>query len=522
MTEPNPPQVTDRLSRPTLALAFAGALAFLYLRTVLLPATPFVGTGDQTLFFSRAVRILHGQVLYRDFFELVTPGTDLLYAAGFHLFGIHAWMIPAWTIAFGLTLACVITYIASRMLHGRLILLPALLFLVFDFNSALDLTHHWFSTLAAVAAVAFLMDGTSVPRIYTASSLCAIATLFTQTQGSLAFVALIVYLLWLKRSGTQNANTLTQLAALVLPFALILSSVLGYYIHKAGFNTVFSDLVLFPLRFLSTGKANTPRAYLQQFPPVQSAADILRLIPFIFIYALVPYIYLFGFYQLWRRRNDLPPTLKQRLVLLHLVGIALFLAVANGPRFFRLSTVAPPAILILTWLLSRPSRGHSFARTLLCILAALFALLLPLRRQTQWHATLNLPIGRAAFGDILLYREYQWLAQRTHPSEPFFNSPGLCLYLSLTNPTPSEFVSYDDFTRPEQVSAIIQSLQHHPPHFVVLFSENIKRSDSHDNAEPFRQYVHDNYHLAQTFPIHGSIQYDEQIWELAPASESSR
>jgi len=204
-----------------------------------------------------------------------------------------------------------------------------------------------------------------------------------------------------------------------------------------------------------------------------------------------------------------------------LVGLALFLAVANGPRFFRLSTIAPPAILILTWLLSQPGPAYRSARNLLCILAAFFALLLPLRRQTRWHATLNLPIGRTAFSDILIYREYQWLAQRTHPSDPFFNSPGLCLYLSLRNPTASEFVSYDDFTRPEQVSAI-HSLQQRPPHFVVLFSENIKRPDSQDNAAPFRQYIHDNYHSAQTFPIHGSIQYDEQLWELAPSSESSR
>ena len=68
----------------------AGAAALLYLRTFLLSATPVIAHDDQTIFFARAVNFLHGQILYRDFFEFVPPGTDLLYAAGFRLFGVHA------------------------------------------------------------------------------------------------------------------------------------------------------------------------------------------------------------------------------------------------------------------------------------------------------------------------------------------------------------------------------------------------------------------------------------------------
>jgi hypothetical protein len=71
------------------------AVAFLYLRTFLLPAVPLIDGGDGVLFFVRALRILHGQLIYRDFFELVTPGTDLLYAAGFKISGVRAWVLQA-------------------------------------------------------------------------------------------------------------------------------------------------------------------------------------------------------------------------------------------------------------------------------------------------------------------------------------------------------------------------------------------------------------------------------------------
>jgi hypothetical protein len=515
MTEPATPHATGRLSPFTLTVAIAGALLFLYLRTFILPATPLVAHDDQVLFFIRAARMVHGQVLYRDFFELVTPGIDLLYAAAFRLFGIHAWIMQAWSVVLGLAIFCVITLIARRMLRGPLILLPGLLFLVFDFNLALDPTHHWYSTLFALAAVAVLAGGASAQRILASGALCGIAALFTQTQGVLTFVALIIYLIWLKRSEASTPALLPRLAALAVPFALILFCVLGYYIHEAGFHTLFFDLVLFAPRYMSSSDFNSPQTYLHQIPPLHTPADLVRLIPVLFIYAVVPYIYLFGLLQLWRGRKTLPVALVQNLVLLHLVGFALFLAVANGPRLHRLCTVAPPAILICVWLISRPGRGWKITRNLLWFLATVLALLLVIYRQAQWHRTLDLPIGRTAFYDPVEFAEFQWLAQRTHPSDLLFNEGGLSLYLSLDNPTASEFVNHDEFTRPEQVTAVIQSLQHHPPHFIVLDQEDPNPSDPHDHSAPFRRYVHDHYRLAQSFSLdHGAR--DEEIWELNP------
>ena len=517
MEEHSATHAAGHLSRALLGLSVTGALLFLYLRTFLLPATPFVAIGDQVLFFTRALRIMNGQVLYRDFFELVTPGTDFLYALGFRIFGVHAWIMQAFAIALGLALCCVITLIAAKIIRGPLILLPAVLFLVFDFNSALDITHHWYSTLAALAAAGVLMGGPGLKRISAAGALCAIATLFTQTQGALALLALMVYLLWLKPSQAQGPGVLKELAALLLPFLLIVCCVLGYYVHKAGFQTIFFDLVLFPAKYLSSGEVNSPRTYLRQLPPVHSLSDVLLFVPFVFIYALVPYIYLLGFYQLWRKRGVLSSSVRQHLVLLHLLGLALFLAVATGPRFFRLCTVAPPAILICTWIISQQARAFTLVRNLLWVLAVAFALLLPFHRQTQWHATLDLPIGRTAFVDPLELHEFASLAQRTHPADPFFNQPALSLYLALDNPTASEFVNYDEFTRPEQVTAVLQSLRQRPPSFVMMFPQTPDFSSAHDHSGPFRKYVHDNYHLDQTFYLNRHSRYEE-LWEIGPAT----
>ena len=512
--------MTERASalvkRPSAALfiaAVAGAFLFLYLRTFLLPATPFATIDDQLLFFVRAVRILHGEVLYRDFFEFVTPGTDLLYAAAFKVFGIHAWVMQAWLVLTGLTMAAVITLIARRLFTGRLILLPTLLFVVFDFNSGLDLTHHWFSSLASLCAVAVLVDGTGARRLFAASFLCGLAALFTQTEGALAFIALVIYWLWFRRQSAERSSMLVDLAALTLPFVVTVSCVLGYYASKAGVGTLFFDLIIFPVRFLSLSKANQPQTYLDQLPTIHHWTDIIRIVPLAFIYVLVPYIYLFGIYRLWRERKTLPATRLRILVLLHLFGVALFLAVANGPRYFRLCTVAPPAILICTWLVSGENFYRTAVRRSLCVSALLCAVLFALHRQTQWHGTLNLPIGRTAFSEAPSFRKYQWMAQRTHPSELFYNDAALGLYLSLTNPTASDFVTYEEFTRPSEISALVRSLEQRPPAFILLLGKGADYSAARDSTGPFREYVYENYHLVQTFSLGQSSVFEEEIWE---------
>src|ERR1700691_52637 len=49
--------------------------------------TPILRDGDQWLFAQSGARIVAGQLPYRDFFEMLTPGTDLVYACSFVLFG---------------------------------------------------------------------------------------------------------------------------------------------------------------------------------------------------------------------------------------------------------------------------------------------------------------------------------------------------------------------------------------------------------------------------------------------------
>jgi hypothetical protein len=485
------------------------AVAFLYLRGFLLSGVPLVAVGDENLFLGRAVHILHGSVMYRDFFELVTPGTDLFYAAVFRIFGVHAWVIQACGVVFGLAMFFVVTSIAAKILRGSIVLLPSALVLVFDFSSAHDLTHHWFSALAALVAVNILMGGEGLARVVWAGVFCALATLLTQTQGGLVFIAMLLYLAWRGSTGRTDA-TRGRLAAFVLPYATVVAGVLGYYVFRAGLHVVYFDLVKFAPQFLS-GDVNSPGTYLHQFPRIGSPGDAFRAIPYVFIYAVLPYVYFCGLYRLWRTRAEAPQTVRRHVILLHLVGMALFLSVVSGPRFFRLCTVAPPAILVFVWLCSGATQAMRTIRGVLCATVAVFAVVLSLHRVTQWHGVLDLPIGRTAFVDRHQFDEFRWLAERTKPHEPFFNNDALSLYLTLDTPTAVEFINEDGFTRPEQVRAVLAWLEDHRAHFVVMHRQD-NGAATLSNSAPFRGYVQENYHLAQVIPLdgHGA---PEEFWE---------
>lgn len=491
---------------PKTVISLILALVFLYPRFFLLPGTPFTATGDELLFFSRALRLLHGQVLYRDVFEIAGPGTEGIYALGFWVFGQHAWVIQAWHVVLGCAFCVVLTWLGEQILEGAAVFLPVIAFLVFDFSSAADATHHWYCTLAVLCAVGLLMRGRQPRRVALAGMLCGVAILFTQTQGGIAAVAVSLYLWLTERKVDAGAGSVKRLLTFCTPCVLLLCVVFAYYVFRAGFHTVFYDLVIFPFTGLS-GSINSPRVYFHQLPEIHGVAGLLQATPFFVIVALVPYVYFVTLYVLWKR-SVLGKKQGQQMLLLCVSGIALFIAVCSGPTFFRLSTIAPPAILCGVWLLEQSRHARAIRPCLFCAALAFFVWL-PMHRQLQWRRTLALPTGNVAFTDPGSYQLMRWLQVRTQPGDGFFNDVGVGFYLELNNPTDAEFVNNDAFTSPQDVVRIIAAMQETPPRYIAMIPGIPETLDDH--AEPFRDYVHSHYCLANTFLV-SQRKVAEEIW----------
>ena len=106
------------LEKRCFFLFLSATLTFLYLRTFTFRGIPLIVSLDETLYFEHGIRILHGQVPFRDYFTYVMPGSDLLYAGVFGLLGVHAWLAQAFVIFLGVAIAGLLVWISSHILKA--------------------------------------------------------------------------------------------------------------------------------------------------------------------------------------------------------------------------------------------------------------------------------------------------------------------------------------------------------------------------------------------------------------------
>lgn len=474
----------------------AAALVFLYLRTFVLPGTPLVAYGDETIFFGHGIRILHGQVPFRDYFTFVMPGTDLFYAGAFGVMGVHAWVAQGFVIVLGGAIAGMLVWMSRKVLNGAAVFLPALLFLTLDFDVNKDATHHWYSTLLVLAASGVLLGRRSLRRTAAAGALCGLATVFTQSEGLLGLVAIAVYLWW---TG-EGRQRLMELAVVGLPFAVIVGGVLGYYVREAGFGAVYFALVTFVFRYFPAFRAHRPEAYFMQVPEQHGWVDAARFVPYVFIHVLVPFAYLFCLWRLIREKAVMERRIWERLLLINLVGLALFAAIASAPSYHRICMVGAPVMIVCVWLLGERMRG------LLWVVALVAMVALPVQTQRHWRGYLDLPTGRAAFLDRQEYEEFRWFAENTRAGEGFFNGPQISFVMGLENPTALDYVAGVEFTRPEQVAGVIRALEDGRTPMVVVNTQGDEVGGVGDNLGPLREYLGKNYRVVKAFPR-------MQVWE---------
>ncbi len=179
-------------------------------------------------------------MIYRDFFQFTLPGTQVFYLLLFKLFGVRAWIPSATWVLLGIGLAWTCVVISKQLLSGVSVYLPSLLFLGLGFVTERDPTHHWFSTLACMAAIAILMPKRSPARLVAAGALCGLATLFTQSRGIVAIAGFATFLLWECRAKKQGWGWLFKAGMyLFIPFLATTLPVLAYLAWKVGHATVY-------------------------------------------------------------------------------------------------------------------------------------------------------------------------------------------------------------------------------------------------------------------------------------------
>ncbi len=496
-----------------------GSILFLYLSLFVVNVGPIYRNGDQLIYLENAVKMFEGQTMYADFFQFTPPGTEFVYFCLFKLAGVRLWIPSVVLLLLGFGLMWLSVVVAKRLMSGADVFLPGLLFLTCGYFWWLDGTHHWFSSLCVMAVLACVIENRTPARLLAAGGFCGLALCFTQLRGLIALLGLLVFLLWEYRDNRQTAAVLMQkLTCSLGAFFLVVIGFNAYFAWKAGWAHFWWCTVTFGLKYYNGWPGNTWRMLALDFPRLhQWSHELPRVVLYLFNIGIAPLVYVVFFCCYPRLRRSHPRELSDRVMLLGLIGASLFVGISPAPGELRSVCIYLPALILMVWLFR--SWGKSGRRILyaLWVTALLLAVVEPVSRQTHWRAQLDLPTGRMAVLDPLTYDMHRWMLERTKPSELFFEEevPRLYFALDLRNPTPVQFLTNTEYTRPEQVRGVIQALAAHQVRLVMIspfLNLPPYGQEWGDHLAPLRAYLDTHYQRVKTFPN------GEQIWERQEAN----
>ena len=460
-------------------------------------ATPILRDGDQWFFAQSGARIVAGQIPYRDFFEMQTPGTELVYACSFMLFGQRFVVANILFLLIALVFVYLVTSIARAVLDDELTLLSVAITVFIGLRLTMDAGHHWFSAVAAYAALACVLRTRSLARIMMAGAFCGLSSLFTQTRGLAVVLALAAFFWWETHDREAPDHEFrNRLLVLLAAYATVLGAGLSYSLLIAGPYTVFDATVLFPVKYY--GSYNAASRFwepLAEWP--QNRGQLPGFIATLFLHAL-PLVYFVFPFDI-KGDTTCSSEAKAKVVLIAAVGSALFIEVINSASLIRLVITSPLALVLALWMLNKhrllPKR---VAVTVLLLLVGL-SVVETAMTQRSVLAVLDLPTGRAAF----LKQKEDWyegcayLARHTKPGDWYFGDDDFGFPLKLRDPAFLTYVTGTDLTRPGHVQELIKSLERYQVPYISIESGYRKMGVvGQDHLQPLREYIETHYEPA--------------------------
>ena len=229
---------------------------------------------------------------------------------------------------------------------------------------------------------------------------------------------------------------------------------------------------------------------------------ITILIPWIYIPAIVSY----------KRRSPGSSCSQWRIILLLCaVGLSLFASIVNAAHVARLCTVSLPGFIILVWLAER----RKWSRKAILLLWA-FTIVMVLRdisaAQKSRMYYVETPSGGIASSKPDRESVFRWLGHHTSPGQYVFDAGTSDAYFlfGLQNPTEVWWLTSCDFTRPEQVSSVLRSLEDHQAPLILwnsgIDTMVVECAPGIDHIQPIRDYLHRHYRKIETFQT-------DAIWE---------
>ncbi len=443
---------------PYLVLA-TGCVVYLYQFIRL-----FAGGGDEGTLIDGAVRITEGQVPFRDFFEVMGPGTFYWLAMFFKLFGT-TWIATRISLIVTLVVTALLIYFLTRRLRTGFEAAPALFCLAISFPPWPSVSHHAVANLFALLSFAILVSWIDKRRgmmLFICGVMAGLTTCVMQPKGLLLFISFVVILWGLCRKELSYRSSIAGLIAGYL--AVGLSVFLLFWSARALPDMLYANLI-WPLS--SYGSVNAVPyglnlgeywdAWATSLKPVISTAGgvcaaSLLAVPFLVVMTLPLFLIFFGLRQrsLAFNRVTLP---------YWVAGSALWLSEIHRKDLTHLVYGSPLLIILCFYLFRRQRRGFSlsalkFVAMCAILLAALNSLVAgSAQTQTDTRRGMVYTFGHDAIIDFL--------NARVAPGEDIFIYPYRPLYYffaAARNPTRFSILMYH-YNTDSQLHEVVRSLE---------------------------------------------------------------
>jgi hypothetical protein len=453
----------------------------------LLPFLRFtVFNADEGITLQGAQRILHGQVLYRDFFGFYTPGSYYWDALIMRIFGSSIGSMRLMLIMEGGALSTVTYLITRRTCSAAISFAVALLTSIASLPLSFYIQHSWDSSLLASITVylsARLIERPRLSRSVVVGCMVCVTMLFEQSRGGGLLLGLALAFVLLQLKGTRFQFTWTIFLAMLVGFTMPLALTFLYFGVKGSALAMVKDW-FWPLHHYSITN-RLPYGYIPfaigQYEELLTTAVPWRLF-FVFVgsslfllcampifgVGILPYLTS----KFAQNRGKLA-----HLILVTCVILGLWLSVVAGRRDYQhFAYLFPLSSIFLAWILDGVIVPRSFRllRTMLCgwsfssLALVSFSMLLAANGAKEKIETRRGTLAASGTDNIIPY-----LQLHSKPEDKLFVYPYQPLYYFLTattNPTSFDYIQ-PGLHSPDQIELAIRELDRNP-NAAVLFSSS--------------------------------------------------
>jgi hypothetical protein len=495
-----------------LALGGTGLFLWLFLRVQW-------RVGDEGSIVYNAARVAAGAVPYRDFFEVMGPGTFYLLAIWFKILG-STWLTSRIAVlATALLSASAIYYVARRTYRGGFAAVPAVLYTLVTVPLWPAASHHFDSNMWLLLALAVSVSSTPPSRTTLVSSgvLAGLASSVMLQKGVLFFSALCVARVIDNVEVREWRRAVIDTLWMVVPFVIVWAIIVVFFWSQNALSElVYANLIFPATRYRSINAL--PYAFglrelaFEQFAPVFAAitpapishvATILAAVP-LFLIAAVPAVAAALLLHGLLGRNRAAAQAARMPWCIWCTGFALFVSECHRADIYHLTYGSPILLIAVIGWAARVGGWVAVVsrRILLCgvvLLAAVLAV-----SGSRPHTTM-----RTRSGDIQVFRQDEaldFIHQNVPARGTLFVYPYYPMYYFLanvTNPTRYSILMYH-YNAPEQFAEVIRDLEAGQVKYVLwdtwVAGANLTRwfpgyQDPPADEQPLEQYLNDHYRV---------------------------